>query len=552
MRLFVITVFLLIPTPAFANLLRNGDFQDDWITMLPETKNHHWCFPSEFFNRRDYNPDGWYCKGTWDWQNADAPWGQRRMVVNGPAELYQRVNWITIHDDRQFEGFPDAGGFPVVKVATSARPERLARDLTFRVKLAGKDVPPNAGRIEVGICPPTGAATSDPMGVRVASTSASFVAIPPGTYKAQWLEVKLAAADWFAVKGTDVKLAGSIVVTISYTAKQGSVEIESTELLASKNDAPNLLANGGFEALDKNNYPVGWSKPIKYTYFPPRHYYIFNTWHNTTFSNRGSVEFDKLLVQAGKHSLRMIVPSGDETCVVSDAITFNQKEARLIEVTAWIKTDRLCMLQIDGHDEKGQRLDGFNFIHKAPVSIGTDRWRLIRQVFRPRTPVRSLKLVLAARGVNGYTLDDTGHQPQNNVVGTIWWDDVRVTEPEAQARELQDRGVKPVVEPEVKADLRIVELDLGERMLGENTLRGVIENIGPARRVRVHLNLGPPEKRFEYSILMGPIEPLKVPANGRSTFTLDYNLNDLVTKAYSERYARLVLLDEKSQPISSS
>src|SRR2546423_11365749 len=103
------------------NLLRNGEFQDDWLTFLPETKNHHWCFSSEFYNRRDYNPDGWYCTGSWDWQNADAPWGQRRMIVTGPAELYQRVNWIAIDDDRQLEGFPDAGGFPVMKTATSTR-----------------------------------------------------------------------------------------------------------------------------------------------------------------------------------------------------------------------------------------------------------------------------------------------------------------------------------------------------------------------------------------------------------------------------------------------
>ena len=39
------------------------------------------------------------------------------------------------------------------------------------------------------------------MGVRKPTTSASFVAIPPGTYKPQWLEVKLAADDWFAAAG---------------------------------------------------------------------------------------------------------------------------------------------------------------------------------------------------------------------------------------------------------------------------------------------------------------------------------------------------------------
>src|ERR1051325_981242 len=170
------------------NLLRNGEFQDDWITMLPETKNHHWCFPSEFFNRRDYNPDGWYCKGSWDWQNADAPWGQRLMVVTGPAVLSQRVNWIAIHDDRQFEGFPDAGGFPVMRAATSPRAASLIRDLTFRVKVAGTDLPKDAGQLPPGVCPPGGSSTSDPMGTPTQPISSSSLMLPQGTFASQWFE----------------------------------------------------------------------------------------------------------------------------------------------------------------------------------------------------------------------------------------------------------------------------------------------------------------------------------------------------------------------------
>ncbi len=396
MRHALVIATMLAATPVWAqppgNLLRNGEFQDDWITQLPETKNHHWCFPSEFFNRRDYNPDGWYCKGVWDWQNADAPWGQRRMVVTGPAELTQRVNWVAIHDDRQLEGFPDAGGFPVMKPAISARPLRLVRDLTLRVKLTGKDLPKGAGQIDIGLCPPSGASTSDPMGVVVPALAYATLPLPEGTFASKWFEIKLDAADWHkaasraAKNAKDLALPASVAVAIRYYGKTGQLDVERAELLAAPSDAPNLLANGSFETLDPRGYPAGWSQPIKYRYFPPRHYYIFNTWHNSNFTNRGLIEIDKLLPHTGKHSLRMIVPSGDETAVVSDAITLNQKEVRLIEVSAWIKTDRLCNLQIDGHDEKGNRLDGFNFIPKAPVSIGTDSWRMIRQVFRPRSP----------------------------------------------------------------------------------------------------------------------------------------------------------------------
>src|SRR5215470_19765955 len=87
------------PGQAGANLLRNGRFQDDWLTLLPENKNHHWCYSSEFYHRRDFNPDGWTCKGSWQWLNADRPAGQRRLVLGGPgAEIVQRVNWVAVHD----------------------------------------------------------------------------------------------------------------------------------------------------------------------------------------------------------------------------------------------------------------------------------------------------------------------------------------------------------------------------------------------------------------------------------------------------------------------
>src|SRR5207244_6306117 len=119
-----------------------------------------------------------------------------------------------------------------------------------------------------------------------------------------------------------------ISVSIHYTAKTGKLDIDRAELLAAPSDAPNLLPNGTFESVDVKGYPTGWSKPIKYRYFPPRHYYIFNTWHNSNFANRGSVEIDKLLPHTGKHSLRMIVPSGDDTAVVSEPIALNQKDAR--------------------------------------------------------------------------------------------------------------------------------------------------------------------------------------------------------------------------------
>src|SRR5207248_5987068 len=108
--------------------------------------------------------------------------------------------------------------------------------------------------------------------------------------------------------------------------------------------------------------------------------------------------------------------------------------------------------------------------HKNPLSIGTDDWRQVRQVFRPSAPLKSIRLKLCARGMNGFTLDDTGHQPQQNAAGIIWWDEVKLYEPESTAAELQARGVKPVQEPASAAAPHLERLDLGEVLLGRSVL----------------------------------------------------------------------------------
>lgn len=546
------------------NLLRNGDFQDDWVTFLPETKNHHWCYSSEFTNRRDFNPDCWWCKGSWQWQNADAPAGQRRLILQGPqSEAVQRINWVMVHDDRSRAGFPDAGGFPGAKPQRSTLPMRVVRDLTLRIRLKGQNVVDKAGTIEVAYCPLGDIVATDPLGaVTPASVSAS-APIPVGTYDARVLEVKLAAADWLrAVQAAATKvpaeaaeiaksgpqLPGTALVAVRYKAAAGQVELLHAELVEGGPTSPNLLVNGGFETLDKAGYPADWGLQTKYLYFPPGHYYIFNTWHNSRFDNRGPVQADALVSHSGNHGLKMIVPSGDEKSVASSAIVLNQKEPRLIEVQAYVKTDRLSLLQIDAVTDKGERLDGCNFIHKAPVSVGTNDWRLVRQVFRPRTPVKSLQLLLAARGVNGYTLDDTGDQPQNHVTGTAWWDDVQLFEPESTTEELAARDVKavPATKPARQA-VGLAELDLGERLLGDNVLSAAIANPGAAGTFTLQWEFTSPSgKRSSFRTAA-----TAVAANARVPLKLPYSLTE-TSPPYSEYHGKLSLIDGAGKPVAAS
>ena len=105
------------------NLLRNGDFQDDWLTLLPQLKNHHWNYTTEVFNRRDYNSDGWRLSGRWRWEDADRPPGRRRLVLAPGSKAVQAVNWVTVNNPRALEGWPDAGGYPKAEFVRSKRPE---------------------------------------------------------------------------------------------------------------------------------------------------------------------------------------------------------------------------------------------------------------------------------------------------------------------------------------------------------------------------------------------------------------------------------------------
>jgi hypothetical protein len=193
------------------------------------------------------------------------------------------------------------------------------------------------------------------------------------------------------------------------------------------------------------------------------------------------------------------------------------------------------MLQIDAHDEKGRRLDGFNFIHKNPLSIGSNDWRLLRQVFRPAGPLKSIRLSLCARGMNGYTLDGTGQQPQQNVCGVVWWDDVALFEPCSTATELKARGVTiPSTAPGASRP-HLARLDLGEQLPGRNELTAEIVNPGKEDRFALRLSFsGKTAPAF-----MSPV--VRVGAGKRWPVRLAYSLTE-PGRPYQEDPVSLQLL----------
>ena len=528
------------------NLLRNGNFQDDWLTMLPELKNHHWNYTTEVYNRRDYNPDAWRITGKWEWRDADKPRGERRVVLGSGSRAAQAVNWVTVHNPKKLVGWPDAGGFPEAQAQRSTNALALVRDVTFAVRLAAKDVPAGAVTLTVSwLSTEANLGWNEDLAAKARIVSAS-VTVPAGTDAARLVEGKLPAADWLAAAQKDKDFAAkgallpmSLGCEISYAAgKGGTVELLEASVTEPGPGGANVLPFGGFEP-DGAEYPQGWSRAQRYRYFPPGIYYIFNTWHNANSDNRGTVERDLLVPHGGKGSLRMTVPTGDEGCVTSDAVALNQTAPRLIEVRAWIKTHQLCMLQLDAEDEAGKRLNGYNFIQKNPLSFGTEDWRLIRQVFAPTAPLKSIRIKLAARGMNGFTLGGTGHQPQQNAAGVVWWDDVAVFEPESSAAELQARGVVAAPPVPTASGVHLEKLDLGEQLVGRNVLRAELVNSGATGVLNAHISDG----GFGWSSFT-PIDR----GSERIPFTVPYELGS-EGRAYEERVLRFRLNDGQEKPL---
>lgn len=530
------------------NLLQNADFQGDWQDLLPENRTLIWCYLPNYFNRRDYNPDAWWCKGNWRWNNADGLPGERHLMLQGlNTVVSQAVNWALVYDDTKLppnSQIADDGGFPLALGVISTRPLSLVRDLTLRVRVRGENVPASAGLMELRLS-------------STASTAGVSAPWPTGTFDWRWMSVTLPASTWKAATpaiqgGTAWMLPMFALTRFTYNNAAGSIELGRAELCDPGPTSPNLLSNGGFEAVDAESYPTGWSAPAKFLRFPLKLFYLFQTWHNAISDNRGPVTTDALVAHSGARSLKMIMPSGDEKRVISDPVILNQTTNRPLEVWVWVKTDRLAMLHIGALDQNGSDIPGYYVIQKAKVTgvppnsspyqfsiVADGEWTLMRQILQPRAPLTSLRLQLCARGVNGYTLDDTGGQPQNNAAGTIWWDDVRVYEPESTVDELALRGVAPGANAYVAPGVQVAGLDLGDRLFGRNRLRATVVNPGPEQPFRLRWTFVSPTGRK--SVYETGFQT--VPTGGRMPFELDYDLTEPLEKAYTEYRGSLEVLN---------
>jgi hypothetical protein len=129
-------------------------------------------------------------------------------------------------------------------------------------------------------------------------------------------------------------------------------------------------------------------------------------------------------------------------------------------------------------------------------------------------------------------------QPQNNVVGTVWWDDVHVCEPESTPAELAARGVKPAAAVKPDNGPRMVHLDLGDRLLGKNVLTCSVLSPQERKQCRLRWDITSPSgKRVQID---SPVQT--VPASQAVTFQIPYTLTESCS-AFAEYHGVLSLFD---------
>ena len=223
---------------------------------------------------------------------------------------------------------------------------------------------------------------------------------------------------------------------------------------------------------------------------------IWTDWHHFHQPNRGAVGVDTLVTTSGRYALRFDVMPGDEKMVESPEIVLNQDVARLVEVGAMVRADRIKLIDLRAVNEDGVDLPCARPMHPeyssggtALYGNGTFGWRYVRKIFAPRfdRPLKSVRVRLCARGFNGFTPDDGGTRAYCLQSGTVWWDDVRVVERESTAEQLAARGVQIPVPPLAEARPPMPcarEIDFGERLVGPDAVRMRVE---PMRDVSLRL-----------------------------------------------------------------
>lgn len=442
------------------NMARDPGFEEDFVNLRGE--GHVLSFKGDwFYNQKDLVPDYWDFKGNYTWSTDKPHDGTHALKLDAGATAAQSYFGAQYHEGGGAWGGAQALAIPI------ADPSKFNQPLRATVWVRGEGSLTLAAGVAEGVT------------------------------------VKGAGAEWKQITAElpidKIDAGKSITVTLT-----GPGEFDDLDVSEKASPAPNLVPNPGFEEAGASGAPAGWSAVKKYRALGPT-YYVWTDWNHAFRAPRGPVVVDRLVALAGKQSLRFDVYPGDEKYVESDVIPLNQAAAGVIEVGVWVRADRIKLIDIRCVD-----LDGANCpsvyptqpentvgTQSAAYGNGTFEWRYIRKFFAmppsydaagaplidaakkmvPRA-VKGIRVRLAARGFNGHTLDDAGTRSYACQVGTLWWDNLHVSERGTDPAALTARGVKAYPAADESAPALAATVDLGERLFGQNKLRVAIKSPG--------------------------------------------------------------------------
>ncbi|MBI2192109.1 MAG: hypothetical protein HYU36_09005 [Planctomycetes bacterium] len=513
---------------AVLQILRNGGFEEDEMTFRGEpaascggTANDQW------FNMRDAFPDGWTWAGVYNPAPFSMPkeseWPRPEVTLDGQVRrsgqfalrlqgtkitLDQTIEWNRVADiyrDTTPAGHRDSPDF------TSTIPVRpdLFQDLLLTGWARASEWPDDAAA----------SASLTVHGLASASWN-----VPRGATDWTRFEVRITAAAQAAAAASG-KLTGinlQVVLNTQSPSARGRVWFDDLALTLHPRPEPNLLPDPSFEIADDASkappasgrgsnlagaarppagspYPSGWSLPTKWVYLPPPYYYVWNHWQHFFGACRGYPRIDAIVALSGRQSLRLDLLPGDEYALDSPSLPLNQKELRPLELTAWVKADRLRHIDFMLLDPEGRRLPANTlFTYWGGLASGSHDWLAVRKLFIGYAPLTNVRIRIGARGFNGQTRTDVGHWHAYNQVSTVWIDDVALREVGCTAADLTQRNIEPPQAPSAGPGIRAMDLDLGERLYGENRVSALVLNEGPApARVALEAVLFTPSGRAQ-------------------------------------------------------
>lgn len=465
-------VALCAADPAVRNLVLNPGFEEDNDNIRGERMS---CPVAQrvTYGQRDGLPDLWTFDAKQVSRRSSAHTGQFALQIS-PKNKAPVVASVQSFVARQSE-------LPRISFSAWVKGQKSqdALTVTLNLSILGKDPDPKKNQDAKAL-------------------AYTFINKLPGSTEWKAVSFDVPTRDLAVALGKMRFESGVITggVSLSGTGNQGELLVDDVALTTP--DVPaayTLVPNAGFEKLNVDGSPTGWSPARKSLRYFGRTYYVWRDWFHFFGLPRGANVVDSLVVRSGKNSFRMNVPPGDDKYIESSAIPLKQTGPQKMLVQFNYNTVLLANMFVQVVDEEGHEIFGQN------ITPGNSHgWRTFHAEFLPRRAaqkpgsasagadlygpdgdpisVKSCRVRIGAKGVNGSPMDDINEWINVNHAGALWVDNVVLQESQSTKEQLVARGLQPLPLDALSKSVTIQTIDLGERLYGENVATIRIRNGG--------------------------------------------------------------------------